>query len=56
MKTRKPEKRVPHKSNGEFFDYDEFPQKSKAKKPKRGRKDYFSDDDNNDGYEDDDNY
>lgn len=53
MKTQKPAKRVQRKSGVEFFDYDEFPRKEKAKKPKRGRKENYNQDDNYDDYDDD---
>lgn len=53
MKTQKPEKRIQRKSNSEeYFDYDEFQKKSKAKKPKRGRKEQY-DEDGDDLYDDD---
>ncbi|MEW6709624.1 MAG: hypothetical protein AB1403_07335 [Candidatus Riflebacteria bacterium] len=37
----------------DFEEFEDYPRKSKGKKPKRGRKDYFSDYDNNDKYDDD---
>ncbi|MDN5280214.1 MAG: hypothetical protein PWR01_4179 [Clostridiales bacterium] len=53
MKTQRPEKRVSRKSKDEFYDYDYLPKKSKARKPKRGRKDFFYDEDGEDQYDDD---
>ncbi|GAB4280215.1 MAG: hypothetical protein Kow0029_24620 [Candidatus Rifleibacteriota bacterium] len=50
MKTQKPSKRIPRKE--EYSDYDDFPKKSKMKKPKRGRKDFFYDEDPYDDEED----
>lgn len=53
MSTQKPPKSIPRKSKDEFYDYDEFPKKSKEKKPKRGKKDPYFDDEGNDRYDDD---
>jgi hypothetical protein len=53
VKTQRPEKRVSRKSKDEFYDYDYLPKKSKARKPKRGRKDFFYDEDGEDQYDDD---
>ena len=53
MKTQKVEKKVSRKAKDEFYDCDEFPVKSKAKKPKRGHKDISYEEDVNRDDEDD---
>lgn len=48
MNTPNPEKRIAKKFKGDFKDYDGSPKNSKAKKPQRGRKEFFFDDEDQD--------
>lgn len=43
MKTQKPEKKVLRKMKREYDEYEDTPQKSKTKKPRRGFKENFDD-------------
>lgn len=54
MKTQKPEKKVLRKMKREFDEYEDTTRKTKAKKPKRGLRENFDDENNfldyDDGY------
>ncbi len=54
MKTQKPEKKILRKMKREFDEYEDTLLKPKVKKPKRGRKEIF--DDENDKLDYDDGY
>lgn len=47
MKTQKPEKKILRKMKREYDDFEDTPRKSKDKKPKRGQKTFYDDEDEN---------
>lgn len=47
MKTQKSEKKVLRKMKREYDDFEDNPRKSKDKKPKRGQKNFYNDEDEN---------
>lgn len=51
MKTQKPEKKVLRKMKREYDQYEDTPRKSKAKKPQRGRREIFDDENDKIGYD-----
>ncbi len=53
MKTQKPAKRSSKKFQEEYFDHDEYQRKAKVKKPRRGRRDPFTNEYDDDRYDDD---